>query len=463
MKKNVSFSIGNVALIDKINAKFGFFTQIFSGIATKAKHLKKSAKLFSYNRLSKCVSINRITSVYPDELFEQLGFKETPKDRTLYRDLERIGLHHKFVICRYQQIIKKNKLVSKEQFPDFSSSYFEGKKAELGELGYSRDHEPGKEQLTFGICTGINNIPTALTIQKGNVQDKKHFKFMLSTVKKVLPIGAMLIFDCGGNTKENKEKVRKLLFHYLTLKAKKRKTYAKYIKLFKEGKKEVIVYNNNKYECVKVIEENEVKYVFYSEKLCKDQIKKRQKQFAKELKKNKSKLSKTKKGKALASYISEEGYIITKGSLQKTFGEIQNPFITGLEGYFILESSLDYSPAGILKLYKEKDGAEKLIRDMKEGTELRPIRHWGKWAIIGYLVIVFLTNCLINLTLNLAKNPLVKNVKLLKKYLNNLTLTVVYPKNRFRFTVLANISEEIMSVLGDWLDKYRDKSLELRW
>lgn len=43
----------------------------------------------------------------------------------------------------------------------------------MGELGYSRDHRPGKRQITFGIGTGINNIPSALTIQKGNVQDKK--------------------------------------------------------------------------------------------------------------------------------------------------------------------------------------------------------------------------------------------------------------------------------------------------
>lgn len=378
MRMNVNFSIGNIALIDKINAKFSFFSHLFAGLATKAKNLKESAKLFSYNRLSKCVSINRITSVYPDELFEYLVFKETPKDRTLYRNLERIGLHHKFITCRYQQLIKKNNLVSKEQFPDFSSSYFEGKKSALGKLGYSRDHEPGKEQLTFGISTGMNNIPTALTIQKGNVQDKKHFRFMLRTVKKVLSEDSILVFDCGGNTKKNKEQIRKLLFHYLTLKAKKKKTYLKYIQLFKKGKKQKIILNDKKYECVKIKKDKEIKYIFFSEKLYKDQIKKRKKKFKKELEKNESKLRKVKKGKVFSTYISKEGYIITKGSLQKTLDKIVNPFITGLEGYFILESSVDDNPETILTLYKDRDKSEKLIRDMKEGTELRPIRHWSK-------------------------------------------------------------------------------------
>ena len=100
---------------------------------------------------------------------------------------------------------------------------------------------------------------------------------------------------------------------------------------------------------------------------------------------------------------------------------------------------------------------------MKEGTELRPIRHWSTKAIIGYLTIVFLANCVTNLTLILAKNPLVKNVKLLKKYLNNLTLTVVYPPKAFKFVVLSNISEEILSILGDFILRYEDKSLKLRW
>jgi transposase len=463
MRTNVNFSIGSIALIDKINAKYGFFSHLFSGIAPKAKNLKENAKLFSYNRLNKCVSINQILSVYPLEAFEHLGFKDAPKERTLYRDLERIGLYHKFIISRYQHLIKKHNLVSKEQFPDFSSSYFEGKKAELGELGYSRDGKPGKEQLTFGISTGSNNIPTALTIQKGNVQDKKHFRFMLNTVKKILDKESVLVFDCGGNTKKNKEKIRKLKFHYLTLKAKKRKTYKKYIELFKGGKKYKINLNENEYKCIKIREEDEIKYIFFSKRLYKDQLKKRKKKFRKELEKNETKLAKVKRGKVFSTYISKEGYIITKGSLQKTLDKIKNPFITGLEGYFILESSLDDEPEKILSLYKDRDKSEKLIRDMKEGTELRPIRHWTKWAIIGYLVIVFLTNCIINLSLFLADKPVVKNTKLLKKFLNNLTLTVVYPKNKFRFTILANNSLEIQSILGDWVDKFKDKSLELRW
>ena len=47
---------------------------------------------------------------------------------------------------------------------------------------------------------------------------------------------------------------------------------------------------------------------------------------------------------------------------------------------------------------------------------------------------------MVSLTLLPCKNPLVKNVKLLKKYLTNLTVTFVYPPGRFKFAVVSNIS-----------------------
>ena len=134
MKPNVTYSIGNVALIDKVSEKFGIFDYLFNNLNCRAKNIKSSAKLFAYNRLGDCVSINQITSVYPEELFKQLGYKKIPADRSIYRDLDRIGQRVPFLQNRYQDVIKKNSLVSEKQFMDFSSSYFEGNKSKLGEL-----------------------------------------------------------------------------------------------------------------------------------------------------------------------------------------------------------------------------------------------------------------------------------------------------------------------------------------
>ena len=148
MRENVSFSYGPIALLNNIENKYHLFEILFEGLGGKAKTLKGSAKLFSYNKLAESISINKLQDIYPYELFEEIGLEEI-SDRTLYRNLERIGDNYKFLMENYQKFIKINTLASKEQFVDFSSSYFEGNSSELGMLGYSRDSQPGKNKL-FG-------------------------------------------------------------------------------------------------------------------------------------------------------------------------------------------------------------------------------------------------------------------------------------------------------------------------
>ena len=141
-----------------------------------------------------------------------------------------------------------------------------------------------------------------------------------------------------------------------------------------------------------------------------DQIRKKEKRFQRDVTKGDKILKKINKGKPIGEHISRMGTILLKGEVQTSLSEIVNPYITGLEGYFILESSVNSTPQKILCLYKQRDKAEKLIRDMKEGSDLRPIRHWNKTVVMGYLLIVFLTNCLVKLTHFLSKSSVVKNL-----------------------------------------------------
>jgi hypothetical protein len=104
-----------------------------------------------------------------------------------------------------------------------------------------------------------------------------------------------------------------------------------------------------------------------------------------------------------------------------------------------------------------------LLGISRRGVELRPIRHWTKYAIIGAIVIAFLAESIINLTLLSCKNPLVKNVKLIKKFLTNLTPTSIYPEGRFKFQVVSNISAQMHAIFRDFLGKYRTEDLNLRW
>jgi len=456
MRNNTSFHVGNLILINKVDSKYNLFDSLFATFKGKTKHFIESVKMLVNNRLDKCAVISKIRDVYSDDWFGCLGFREKPKERTIYRDLERVGINYKFVIEKFDQLLKKDNLIDFVQFIDYSSSYFEGNNSELGALGYSRDSQPGKKQLTFGISTGMNGIPSALTVQKGNVQDKEHMKFMLKVVGKVLEKGSLVIFDCGGNTEDNKEKIIDLGFNYLTLKQRYKEVYKKYIKLYKSSIKEVFYVNGIKYKCVKVKDEN-VKYIFHSKNLYKKLHKTRSNKFQRDLLKGDKILSKINKGKPIGEHISRKGNIILKGEIQTSLSEIVNPYVTGLEGYFILESSVNDESYKMLKLYKNKDFAEKLIRNMKEGTELRPINHISKEAIIGYMVIVFLANCIVQLSHLLNNSNVDKNLKSLKKTLNCLTLTTIYDKGLFKFSVLSNISDEIREILGDSLKEFSEK------
>jgi transposase len=323
--------------------------------------------------------------------------KEKPSERALYRTVEQVGKCYPLLMARYQDIIKEHGLVDKNQVGDFSSSYFEGEKAELGALGYSRDKRPDRKQIAFGISTGMNDVPTALTIQKGNTQDKKHLQYLLNVAERVLEKSTLLIFDTGANSKTNKERIRKMEHHYLTLKPKKVKTYKRLTKSFwKEETLQRFKLKKQKYMCVKKKVGDESLYIFFSPKLFEDQIRKKESKFEKQKAKGDKLLKKVKAHKTVERYPSNKGWVELYPQLQTALKELGNPYITGIEGFFILESSVDAEPEKILSLYKARDKAEKFIRNLKEGIELRPIRHWNKWTIIGAVFLSFLANAIIS-------------------------------------------------------------------
>lgn len=456
--QNVTFSIGNLALIEKVDARTGFFGKVFGGLGGRARDFIPYVKLLLYNRLGETVSVSRLASFTPTELARLMGFTSEPAVKQTFRAVERLGRQHAFVLANYQEYLKGLDAVTREQLLDFSAGYFEGSKSPLGALGYSRDGQPGKPQITFGVSVGINGVPTALTIQKGNTVDKKHMWSLVRVCSKILQPHSLLIFDCGGNTKKVKERIVELGFGFLTLKGKNRGAYAPLLQEYRKGCKQTVKCGDSEYSCVKTKSGNETLYIFYSQKLHDDQMHKKKRKFDKALAKGGKLLKKVKKNKDLDKHVCPEGWIIERGSLQKTI-QLDNPFVTGLEGYFVLESSLDADPAEILRLYKNRDKAEKLIRDLKEGAELRPFRHWTENAVKGIVLVVFLASALVRLTQIFSQNSLVKNLKLLKKYLTHLTLSVVHLKNGRKMTFISNFSEEMKTLFANFLQKYVKTSL----
>jgi len=440
MSTNKTFPLGGLAIIEQIEKRYGIFSDLFDGFNDRMRDFIPCVKFLIYNKLTHSVSIHQMLNTYPEELIERLGANKTPSERTLNRTVERIGLFFPVLLSLYFMSLRKHNLVDSTQMIDFSSSYIEGKLAEFSEYGYSRDNKPNKMQINFGISIGLNNIPTVLTIHKGNTQDKKEMIPMYNFVNSVIPIGSLLIFDTGANTKANKKMMADDGYNYLTLKAKHVNPYMDFIKFFMKelrvGIFENFQINEREYSCVKRQVGDEMNYIYFCPQLYDTHMKTKEKKFIRETEKG-NKLLKKRKVERLPS---DEGWVELIPRLQRTLSAIENPYINRLEGFFILESTIDDDPEKILQLYKERDKAEKFIRNLKEGIELRPIRHWSRNAVIGIFFLCFLANFLINLTQLMCKASKTRNVKLLKKSLINLSLTVVYPKTGFRFHVLSNVS-----------------------
>ena len=215
---------------------------------------------------------------YPEEVFDLLGFKEDPSERSLYRTVEVVGKCFPLLLERYQLILQEHGLIDKDQIFDITSTYFEGDKAGLAEHGYSRDHRPDRKQVTIGIATGINEVPSC-AVQRGNVQDKRHFNYLLNVARRVLEKGSLLIFDAGANSRANKRRVLEAGFNYLTLKPKKVKTYRRYVEKFWRSQPEKLELNGRTYYCLKLREGGEWLYIYFSPDLLRDQLRRKQARF----------------------------------------------------------------------------------------------------------------------------------------------------------------------------------------
>jgi transposase len=66
---------------------------------------------------------------------------------------------------------------------DVSSTYFEGRKCNLAQRGYSRDGKGDKPQILFGLLCDAQGCPVAVEVFPGNVRDTKTFAAQVEKVR----------------------------------------------------------------------------------------------------------------------------------------------------------------------------------------------------------------------------------------------------------------------------------------
>ena len=431
---NISFPVGTAFAVKKYSQKLGF-EEIFSQFKKRGIDLVGLVEAMVTYRLTENQSICRASDwINRPDVLEQLDLSAF-EERTLFRALSIAGSNHEEIIF----LVQKN-LFAQYEFPhtdinmDWTSFVLWGTKAELGRYGYSRAHRPDKKQITVGVSQlrAPINIPIGLTVQPGNVNDQTHFKKTFLQVCSRLKKESLVVFDKGGQSKDNTDLVLAHKMKYLSAK-----------KLNRSDDKRIKAFVKNVNNCVdkergiygEVIEyPSRTDYFFFSEQLQYDQIEAKLRFAERKLAEAKEIQYALSKGKPLPKrFLINNPLVKITYTYQTKLSElteaqakqlVQQAAITGREGFFCLVSSEKLTLEQALKTYRMKDAIEKVFQSLKNDINIKPLRVWTTKSICGAILIGFLAQLIISL-MQYDYEPLKQvSPKFIKISLMNLTVTI---------------------------------------
>src|SRR5271157_4085339 len=124
-----------------------------------ARIIEPAAKLATARQLSEATAAHSLGAV--------LGLSEVDEDE-LYAALDLLGRSQAGVEkVLAQRHLKDGVLV----LYDVTSSYLEGRRCELAQFGYSRDHRRDRPQIVFGLMCTTEGCPVAVEVFEGNLGD----------------------------------------------------------------------------------------------------------------------------------------------------------------------------------------------------------------------------------------------------------------------------------------------------
>lgn len=445
---NITFPIGTVIAVKKYSQKLDFESIL-------KKHKKKGRDihalveaLISY-RLTENQSISKASDwINRPDVLTEFDIEEF-EERTLFRVLEIIGENKEEIVSDVQ-----DKLFDTYSFEhtninlDWTSFVLYGDKCTLGKYGYSRDHRPDKKQITVGLSELASpiNIPIGLTIKPGNINDQVHFKTTFKQVSSRLRENSLVVYDKGGNNKDNNELVLISKMKYLTGK-KLNLSDDKRIKSFNKHKVELIDEENEVYG-IKIVFPSRKDYFFFSEKLKQEQleasIRRAQRKFedAKLLQdcldKNKKLPAKFRINNELVDVTYSYQTKLKELGEKEALEYVKKHSITGREGFFCLTSSEDLTLEEALHTYRKKDSIEKLINSLKNEINIKPLRVWSENSIYGAVLIGFLAQLIMSLIKYEHKELKNTSVKFIKISLMNLTVTIEFLLKKAKRLIYAN-------------------------
>ena len=282
--ENICFPIGTILAVknkyDMLN-----FSGVFDKYKKKGRDINSIIQSLLSYKLTENLSISKASEwINRGEVLETFNL-EAFEERTLFRTLETIGKNREEIISDIQdRLFRTYNFEHTNINLDWTSLVLYGDKSKLGKYGYSRDHRPDKKQITVGISelAGPINVPIGITVNKGNLNDMKHFNDTYQQVKDRLKPGSRVTFDKGAHSKKNIDLILADKMKYLTSK-KLNKSDDKRIKKFDKSKAEIVDAEKGVYG-IKFVKPSSIDYFYFSENLQKDQLKSRARKTLQKLK-----------------------------------------------------------------------------------------------------------------------------------------------------------------------------------
>ena len=449
--KNICVPIGSILAVQFFYEKLNF-SDIFSKHKSRGLDLNSLLiGLVSY-KLTENFSIKEAGKwLNQEEILDILNL-ESFNERVLYRTLEILGHNkEKILLDVLSSLFSVYDFEETDINLDWTSIVLHGTKCKLGKHGYSRDHRPDKPQITVGVSELRKpiNIPIGITVNRGNVLDLQHFPDTYNQVKSRLKEGSLIVFDKGANTVDNIKLIQEDEMKYLTS-MKLNASDDKIIENFDIGNAELIDSQKSIYG-IKIVKPNSIKYFYFSESLQQKQLEAKARNVLKKLQEAKEIQEIIVKNKKLPKKFRINNELIEidysfRTKLEELSDEeaielLKSSIINGREGFFCLKSNKNLTLEEALEIYREKDSIEKVFDSLKNEIQIKPLRVWSDNSIYGAIILGFLAQLFISLMRYEFEEIKHRSTKFIKKSLKNLTLTIKFAKNGIRNYIFANFDK----------------------
>jgi transposase len=393
---------------------------------------------------------------------EHYGLPEF-NDRALYRAVELLGKNRDRIMVSLQDaLLRMLNMPKTDIMIDWTSVVVWGQKTSKAKHGHSCNGRPEERQVKIGVAqiSAPFNLPIALTVEAGNVNDCTHFQSTYRQARRVLRDDSLVIFDNGGVSLANLRMIELDGNDYLTRMTLTKSTDKAYEKFGGDGwvladERTCTFVREKKYP-------NSKNFFFRSgvmegtQHVSLRRRAQRELQDAKDIQRSIETDRGLPKRHRVNNLLVDVKYQYQTRLVGMSDADaiefLMSNRSNGREGCFCLTTNrMDMTPLQALGLYRARDAIEKLFHSLKGEIEVGPLRVHLDDAVFGAILLAFLAQvfiCLTRILVEPAQNMATKFIAAALKYL---TVTIEMQADGRKRRTYSNFNAINRAILTKYL------------